>query len=320
MIRLFKLKLYLFLKVWPVLSAHIPGSLGVLLLLSALAMFTCKQCPDHYTTDSSQGLSLHQNKCPAYIRRTQDIFTARKTLGSRKLNRRSTLKAWKLHPQDADHVGAADVQNTVRRRASRLCSSHDGIKLTIYQQVPTPSTSNVRVCGTFDSNSDVPGNYSDELPNEIANATADFVHSEPPMSFAPPSPTPPALTQSGRPQRNYRVPRRYVDLLPEAVPILHEEEPLQVLPRVRLYVRDKLQTAPNVFGVWREYLYCPSYDPESAIPTDDLRIRNPTTIGSDAEVSDSDESGGAGILSPCEQANSAYHRVGKHGFSNKIQC
>jgi hypothetical protein len=108
----------------------------------------------------------------------------------------------------------------------------------------------------------------------------------------PPSPPlpppPPCLTQSGRPRRSYQVPRRYVDLLPEAVPIQDEEEPVNVLPRVRLYMRDRLQTVPNIFGVWREYFYRPSYNPESAVRTEDLRLANYTTI--DTEDGESEES------------------------------
>ena len=79
-----------------------------------------------------------------------------------------------------------------------------------------------------------------------------------------------------------------MDLLSKAVPIQHEEEPLNVLPRVRLYMRDRLQTAANTFGVWREYLYRPSYDPESAVRTEDLRLANSTTI--DTEDGESEES------------------------------
>jgi hypothetical protein len=133
---------------------------------------------------------------------------------------------------------------------------------------------------------EVAGNYGDKLP--------DFVHPAPPVSPGPPSPPPPPprrLTQSGRPQRNYQVPRRYVDLLPEAlaVPIQHEEEHLNVLPRVRLYMRDRLRTAANVFGVWREYFYRPSYDPEFALCAEDLRLANSTTFGSDTEDSESED-------------------------------
>lgn len=142
----------------------------------------------------------------------------------------------------------------------------------------------------FDSNSEAPGNHSDEtIP-----WSADFAHLVPPTITAPPapppppSPPPPRLTQSGRPQRNYQLPRRYVDLLPEPIPTQTGGEMPQVLPRVRLYMRDRLRTAANIFGVWREYLYRPSYDPESAVRTEDLRLANPAAIGSDAEDSESE--------------------------------
>src|SRR6266567_5763283 len=91
------------------------GLLSVLLLFFSLAMFTCKHCPNNFTTDSSRGLSLHQKKCSAYIRQTQDIFSARKTLGSQKLKQRSTLKAWKLRLQDGDDARGPGTENTVCR-------------------------------------------------------------------------------------------------------------------------------------------------------------------------------------------------------------
>ena len=82
-----------------------------------------------------------------------------------------------------------------------------------------------------------------------------------------------------------------MDLLPEPVAIQpgSVEEPAQVLPRVRLYMQDRLRTAANIFGVWREYLYRPSYNPESVVPMEDLRLVHPTTIGSETEDSDSPE-------------------------------
>jgi len=91
--------------------AQIRGLFGILLLLSVLVMFTCKQCPKNFTLDSSRGLSLHQKKCPGYICQTQDIFNAHRTLGSQKLKQRSTLKARKLRLQDGDD--ATGAENTV---------------------------------------------------------------------------------------------------------------------------------------------------------------------------------------------------------------
>ncbi|KAF8806327.1 hypothetical protein BYT27DRAFT_7224612 [Phlegmacium glaucopus] len=90
------------------------------------------------------------------------------------------------------------------------------------------------------------------------------MHAEPPWPLSPPPPPPP-------PPRLTQIPRRYVDLLPEAVPIQHGEQ-LPQLPRVRLYMRDRLCTAANAFGMWY------------------LRIAHSTTIGSESEDSNSEDS------------------------------
>lgn len=74
-------------------------------------------------------------------------------------------------------------------------------------------------------------------------------------SLAPPASDVPHLTQSGRPQREYRLPQRFRDNLPEPptpAPILElqESNPRQ---RVLLIVRDRFTTASNSFGIWRVY-------------------------------------------------------------------
>ena len=157
------------------------------------------------------------------------------------------------------------------------------------KQIPVASTSNV--LSDQDSDPELLDDYHDE------DASADFVDSEPSSESMPPGPLipsppplPPCLTQTGRPRRNYQVPRRYVDLLPEPVPIQHEDDPgpLNVQPRVRLYMRDRLRTAANAFGVWREYLYRPLYDPDSAVRTEDLRLEHSTK--NDTEDDESEES------------------------------
>jgi len=81
-----------------------------------------------------------------------------------------------------------------------------------------------------------------------------------------------------RPQRKRRLPARYRDCLPEPAPaILRNEpavttktQPTPVLPRIRLIVRDTVQTMANIFGLWREYPHRPSYDPDYAVPLDSL--------------------------------------------------
>lgn len=88
----------------------------------------------------------------------------------------------------------------------------------------------------------------------------------------PPSQPPPQFTQAGRPKRNYRLPARYEDVNPEPLlPLEAEnEQPTAVLPRLRLIVRNRLRTAANSFGLLQEYLYRPSFDPDSFIPEEDL--------------------------------------------------
>jgi hypothetical protein len=93
----------------------------------------------------------------------------------------------------------------------------------------------------------------------------------PPSSF---SQSPPLqFTQAGRPKRNYRLPARYEDINPEPLRPLEEatEQPTAVLPRLHLVVRNRLRTATNLFNLLREYLYRPSFDPDSFVPEEDLR-------------------------------------------------
>jgi hypothetical protein len=71
-----------------------------------------------------------------------------------------------------------------------------------------------------------------------------------------------------RPQRKRRLPARYRDCLPEPAPaiLLTETQPTPTLPRIRLIVRDTMQTVANIFGLWREYPHRPSYDPDHSVP------------------------------------------------------
>jgi Plavaka transposase len=92
----------------------------------------------------------------------------------------------------------------------------------------------------------------------------------PPSSFL--QPPLPQFTQTGRPKRNYRLPARYEDVNPEPLRPLEEEEehPTAALPRLRLIVRNRLRTATNSFGLLREYLYRPSFEPDSFVREEDL--------------------------------------------------
>lgn len=93
-----------------------------------------------------------------------------------------------------------------------------------------------------------------------------------------PSPPPPPLSphiqliQAGHPQRNYILPQRFCDVPPEPpapAPALLEFE-MSFLPHVILIVCDRLATAMNAFGIWRDYPCRPSYDPDSILSANEL--------------------------------------------------
>jgi hypothetical protein len=120
------------------------------------------------------------------------------------------------------------------------------------------------------------------LDNVVPPHNSDHQASEPviehlPAPFPLPTATPPQaplqFTQAGRPKRNYRLPARYQDVNPEPLQPLGEEDeqpPTVALPRLLLIVRNRLRTATNSFGLLREYLYRPSYDPDSFVPKGDI--------------------------------------------------
>ena len=112
-----------------------------------------------------------------------------------------------------------------------------------------------------------PEGLSESYP--IPSPNAIIVPPLPPLPLPLP---PPQLTQAGRPMRNYKQPARYIDINPEPLRSLDEEPPLptSILPRVVLIVRNRLRTATNSFNLLREYLYRPSFDPDSFVPHEDL--------------------------------------------------
>jgi hypothetical protein len=84
-------------------------------------------------------------------------------------------------------------------------------------------------------------------------------------------PTPLPLTQAGRPMRNYRRPQRFDDTPPEPPTNIDISPNIpNVVRRVILHVRDSFRTAANKFGILREYLHRPSYDPDASVQPEDL--------------------------------------------------
>ncbi|KAG2022247.1 hypothetical protein CC2G_000019 [Coprinopsis cinerea AmutBmut pab1-1] len=92
-----------------------------------------------------------------------------------------------------------------------------------------------------------------------------------PAPAAPPLPPTSHEESVDQPPRPRRVRLRFVqDQLPEQLPTLDEAEEPSVVRRVTLWLRDRLKTAANSMGLWREYLHRPSFEPDSFVPTEDL--------------------------------------------------
>ena len=107
----------------------------------------------------------------------------------------------------------------------------------------------------------------------------------------PPPPPPPLLfTWSGRPQREYRLPKRFHDNHPEPpapVPTTPHSEPNPPVCRVILIVCDHLITFINSFGIWHDYPQCSSVDPDSLLNPDDLSTAHcPNNLASHVMSSD----------------------------------
>ena len=91
----------------------------------------------------------------------------------------------------------------------------------------------------------------------------------------------PSLSKSGRPQRTHQFPARYRDTLPEPpLPAVSTPtEATSIVPRISLIVRNPFRTAENSFGLWKEYMYRPSHDPDAFISVEDLyRPRTSTAV------------------------------------------
>ena len=97
-----------------------------------------------------------------------------------------------------------------------------------------------------------------------------FVDEPPQPSHSHIAPT----ATAGRPKWNQQLPARFRDEVPQSAPPVivspPEAEPTPRLPRVFLIVRDGLRTVLGSFGLWRNYAHCPSYDPDSIVPNDNL--------------------------------------------------
>lgn len=123
-----------------------------------------------------------------------------------------------------------------------------------------------------------------------------ILHTTPPQSSVATSTLPsddvPSLViysqSSGKHKRKPRIPKRFQDDLPGAsgpTPVVIAADPSRRSLRVILHVQDFFRSTPDVFGILREYLHRPSYDPDAHVQPEDLAnyyaapIPTPTSIG-----------------------------------------
>ena len=92
------------------------------------------------------------------------------------------------------------------------------------------------------------------------------------------APAVPSVTRTGRPRRNYRLPRRFDDFLPQPASLSETDDEVRPMPRVLLIVRDSFITKPDkTFGIWRDYPRRPTRDPDASLSLSDLAQNPPQT-------------------------------------------
>ena len=71
-------------------------------------------------------------------------------------------------------------------------------------------------------------------------------------------------------RRTRRAPARFRDILPEPLQAILASIPQPQLPAVYLIVTNPLKTALNSFGLFHQYLFHPSHDPDALINPSNL--------------------------------------------------
>ncbi|TEB23730.1 hypothetical protein FA13DRAFT_1797776 [Coprinellus micaceus] len=202
-------------------------------------------CSEVYDNNSS--LRRHYKKCELYkkaIGQAHELRAVNAASATRELSasswRNSGLRgpsAWtRPHTPKGSTSRLAPTAATV---TAPVATGSEKSTVT-GSEVPMPSTSQVLGDGVD------PGGLMD----------IDDVDMLPPMDNEP-RPAPPTPLPSAP---------------PPAPPRLHYAEDIlpQPLRRVILHIRDKLVTEKNIFGLWREYLHRPHFDPDSFVPPESL--------------------------------------------------
>ena len=109
----------------------------------------------------------------------------------------------------------------------------------------------------FASYSNAPGSHTQEQPlQREASQMDEDMQPAATADMDVDADVPPPIqefTRTGRPRRNYRLPRRFQDFLPEPASPAERDAEIGSIRRVVLIVRDRLITVANSFGIWRDY-------------------------------------------------------------------
>ena len=150
------------------------------------------------------------------------------------------------------------------------------VDVTAAMEVDNPGEMSTAHAASTTSDSWIPMEVDNSMsPPSTSSGLPDLVLADMPDTQVIVPPPPPLLTRSGRPRREYRLPKRFRDNLPEPpapAPITpsNMEANRNPIRRIVLIVRDRLVTIMNSFGIWRDYPERPSVDPDSHLTLEEL--------------------------------------------------
>jgi hypothetical protein len=246
----------------------------LLISYNAASMPYCvKDCNCNFANDAA--LSRHHKACPvlkSVRQRSQDIRRDKGIGGS--LQNTTTLLTRKQRLQVSDYGHILWLSTILTDLQVHLIgTAPDMGSPSAAMEVDKP------FMASHDSLSDPSMITEGTSPSEFSTLLNLPVNTPPPI---------PLLTQSGCPRRDYRLPKRFHNNLPEPpapvpnLPSNRDHTEPHPVRRVILIVCNCLVTVMNSFGIWRDYPERPSVDPDALLTIEDLS--NTTRYPPDTQV------------------------------------
>ncbi|KAJ3514958.1 hypothetical protein NMY22_g14576 [Coprinellus aureogranulatus] len=208
-------------------------------------------CPSSFQRKSI--LTTHRKKCTVWLG-LQSAASSRQTAaaGSSSSTNPGVTRSWR---DIEERTWAADESPLSKRRKiaadkERAPEQAPAVPNSAINRAPSAEP-----CSALDSTLDLAPPMDTDLDVGAESTSGSVEHPQP----GPQGPT------IRIPPIRIRIPQYIRDMLPKPVPTL--TTPIR---RVILNVRDELKTAKNAIGLWREYLYRPTFDPDSFVPPKDL--------------------------------------------------